>query len=237
MKKQHIIPIIFTLFMFLNCEKNEDQITVSNINYVSFEPAFEFGVDPTGTAVEQISIFTSTVLSTSKTFNIAVVEDQTTADPTGYSISSSVITIPASSNEGSIELSVTGSKIDPDGSVLVLEITSETGVIIGEPLVINLSQVCPYPETILNIFFDDYPEEQYWELYDANDVLLFEGGPYPDQTSLEKALCLPSGSYQIFMGDLYGDGGGTYTLTYNGNVILERGGDYGTGETISFQIN
>ncbi|WP_299547184.1 hypothetical protein [Seonamhaeicola sp.] len=239
MKKQHILflPVLLALFLFAACEKNEDGITVSKINYVSFEPAFNFGVDPTGTATEQISIFVSTITSAARTFNISVVEDGTTADPTGYSISSSTITIPADSNEGAIELTVTGSKIDPDGSVLILEISSQEGLLIGEPLVINLSQVCPYPETILDITFDDYPEEQYWQILDANDVVLFEGGPYPDQTSFSKALCLPPGSYQILMGDLFGDGGGPYTLTYNGNVIVARNGDHESGEVIAFQIN
>lgn len=239
MKKLQILLLIpILLFVFLvSCERNEDEIVISKINYVSFEPTFNFGVDPTGTATEQISIFASSVSNENRIYNIKVVEESTTASPASYSLSLPAITIPANSNEGVLELTIVGSEVNPDGSILTLSIESQEGLLIGDPLVINLSQVCPYPETILDITFDDFPEETSWKILDTNDVVLFEGGPYPGEATLNKTLCLAPGSYKIMMEDSYGDGGGSYSLTYQGNVILLRSGAFGAGETIPFDIN
>ncbi len=240
MKKYHIkyVSFLCLLFLLMACERNDDdRVVVSNINYVSFEPIVNFGVDPTGVATDQISIFSSTIINSDRSFNINIVEDDTTADPSSYSISSQTIVIPANSNEGFVELTVTGANVNPDGSVLTLEIVSQEGILLGDPLVINLSQVCPYPETFLDITFDDFPEEQSWEILDANDVVLFQGGPYPGEVTLNKALCLPPGSYKIVMNDVFGDGGGPYTLTYKEEVIVSRDGTHTFSETVPFQIN
>jgi hypothetical protein len=144
--------------------------------------------------------------------------------------------VPANSNLGVFSITVEGASIDPEGDTLGLEFTSADDIFIGGPLVLTLKQVCPNPELFLDITFDTYPEEQYWELYDANDVLLYEGGTYPDQTSYTRAFCLSPGSYQFLMGDAYGDGGGPYTLTYNGGILHSSDGGFGFGEVIPFTL-
>ena len=123
------------------------------------------------------------------------------------------------------------------GETLTLAFTSKEDLFVGDPITLSIKQICPYPETTLSITFDDYPEEQYWELYNANDELLFEGGTYPNETMFSRAFCLASGTYRILMGDTFGDGGGPFTITYNGNVLASGDGDHGFSKVTTFQVN
>ena len=172
-KYNHILLIIMVLFIFNGC--SEDTKDTDTFNYVTFESStFPFGVDPEGSASKEIKVYTANLSGSDRTFNISVVSDQTSA--TGYTVPATVI-VPANSNVGTFTVSANGPDIDPaEGNTIVIQFASESGLFIGEPITILLEQVCPYPEVFLNMTFDSYPDEQYWELYDSNDVLLFEGG-------------------------------------------------------------
>jgi len=224
---------MLSLLVFYNCDDSQENNT---INYVSFETtSYDFGVDIGSSSSNDINIYSTTISNSERTFDISILTDVTTADASAYTVPSSV-TIPAKSNIGVFSVSISDLNISADGETLVLAFTGEEGLFIGDPITLNITQICPYPEVELTITFDDYPEEQYWELYDANDVLLFEGGPYPDEVEFSRSFCLTSGTYKILMGDLYGDGGGAYTLTYNGNVIVSGDGNHGASEEQTFQI-
>ena len=55
-----LLAIILSVFIFTNCEKNEDVLTITEINYVSFgETEISTGVDPGGTAVVEIPVYSS----------------------------------------------------------------------------------------------------------------------------------------------------------------------------------
>jgi V8-like Glu-specific endopeptidase len=45
-------------------------------------------------------------------------------------------------------------------------------------------------EYTLNIDFDDYPEETTWTVTSPSGIVLYAGGPYPEQTSLSTTFCL-----------------------------------------------
>jgi len=224
-KTANILLILFSFILFQNCEDTY----VPSLDYVTFEKtSMEFGVDPEGTGSLEVKIYTTDVSSSERQFTIGVVEAGT--DASGYTVPNFVI-VPANTNVGSFTVTASGPDIDPaNGNTIEIEITDTDGSFKGKTIKLNLKQVCPYPELILAITFDSYPEEQYWELYDMNDVLLYEGGPYPDETSLSQKFCLAPGSYQFLMGDVFGDGGGAYTLTYDGVTLHASDGDYGAGE-------
>jgi len=226
MKKIKYIFLALATVMFLyNCEDT----LVPDTDYTTFEAsAIDFGIDPEGTGSLEVSVFATKASSSERQLTIAVVEDAT--DATGYTVPNFVI-IPAGQTVGSFTVTANGADIDPaNGNTITVEITDADGSFFGGPVAINLKQVCPYPELLLKISFDSYPEEQYWEIYDMNDNLLLEGGTYPGESTLSQKFCLAPGSYQFLMGDVYGDGGGAYTLTYNGSVIVSSDGDYGFGE-------
>lgn len=226
---KNISKIFLALFLsvfLLNCEDTY----VPDVDYVTFEsPSVDFGVDPEGTGSQDFRIFTTEVSGSERTFGIAVVADET--DATGYTVPSSV-TIPANSNVGTFTVTANGPDIDPaNGNKIVVEMTDSDGSLFGDPITINLKQVCPYPELFIAMIFDAYPGEQFWEIYDMNDVLLFStaAGDYSGDSFTEK-LCLAPGSYQFLMLDDWGDGGGAYTLTHNGVLLHSSNGAYGGGE-------
>jgi len=209
---------------------------VPDLDYATFEAAsIEFGVDPEGTGSLEVRVFTTKASSAERQFTLSVVPDGT--DASGYTVPNFVI-IPAGETVGSFTVTAVGADIDPaNGNTITVEINDADGSFYGKPIAINLKQVCPYPELFLNISFDSYPEEQYWEIYDMSDNLLLEGGTYPGESTLAEKFCLAPGQYQFLMGDTYGDGGGAYSLTYNGTVIYSSDGDYGYGEVIVITLD
>lgn len=234
MKKSIYILAIFVISLYGCTKDNQDEI---HINYVSFEASsYDFGVDIGGSNTNDIKVYTTTIFGSERIFNINILLDQSTADPTSYTVPSSV-SVAANTNVGSFSVNISDVNINPNGETLTIAFSDAEGLFVGDPITLNIQQICPYPETTLSITFDDYPEEQYWELYNENDELLFSGGPYPNEVDFNKAFCLAPGNYRLFMGDVYGDGGGPYSITNNGNVIISRNGNHGFGESIPFTIN
>ncbi|TGV02450.1 hypothetical protein [Flavivirga rizhaonensis] len=233
MRKTIFLFLSIPLLVFYSCDSDDHNI----INYVSFEStSYDFGVDIQSSNSNDIKIYTTRISNVERVFNINIDTDMSTADPASYTVPGSV-SVPANSNEGVFTVNISDLNIGAEGETLVLSFTNEEGLFIGDPITFNIKQICPYPETQLAITFDDFPEEQYWELYDSNDDLLFEGGPYPDETEFSRGFCLENGTYKIVMGDTFGDGGGGYTITYNGNVLVTGDGNHGFSEELTFQIN
>ncbi|WP_303318558.1 hypothetical protein Q4Q34_04420 [Flavivirga abyssicola] len=234
MRKTIFLFLSIPLLAFYSCDSDDHNI----INYVSFEStSYDFGVDIQSSNSNDIKIYTTRISNVERVFNINIETDMSTADPASYTVPGSV-SVPANSNEGVFTVNISDLNIGVEGETLVLSFNKEEGLFIGDPITFNIKQVCPYPETQLDIAFDDFAQEQYWELYDSSDVLLFEGGAYPEGTTkFSRTFCLESGTYKIFMGDTYGDGGGSYTMTNSGNVLVTGDGNHGFGEEITFQIN
>lgn len=220
------------------CE-NDSPIAVSEIDYIGFESGFTIGVDPTGSITQAVTIATSTVMNSDRTFSLSVVTDKTTADPSAYTVPSTVI-VPANSNIGTFNVEIEGSNVNPDGSdVLVLEFISEEGLFISGPIALGLEQVCPYLETTLDITFDGYGSEVSWELKDSSGSILYSAslGTYIDgQTNASAKFCLSNGSYTFTLNDQFGDGlsfpaNGSAVITNNGAQLVNIVGDF--GDTIS----
>jgi hypothetical protein len=228
---------IFTVLTFNNCK--EELVDTQNLNYVTFEvPSFDFGVDLNSSNTREIKIYSTQVSGSDRTYNLRVIEDATSADPNSYEVPATV-TIPANSNEGVFSVTVSDVNIGEEGETLVLDFEAKDGLFKGENIVLNIRQVCPFNEVLLKITFDSWPEETSWELLDSDDVVINSGGPYPDQTSYNKAFCLQDGEYTFIIYDAYGDGinpPGGYTLTYNGE-ILASGDAFGDSESTTFIVS
>jgi len=238
-----LLTIMLSIVLLTNCEKNDDSPVITKIDYVGFESGFIVGVDPTGTLSQEVTIATSNISSSDRVFNVSVDADLTTANALAYSIPSSV-TVPANSNIGTFNVDVIGPNVDPSGNdVLAIAFSSEeNGLFLSAPINLNLKQVCPNPELILDITFDSWPEEIYWRIVDSSDNVVFEStagafGAYDGLTGgITRPFCLAIGNYIFEIFDQFGDGAGPYTLTYDGNVIFSSDGAYGEGEAIPFTI-
>ncbi|KJD31492.1 hypothetical protein PK35_13835 [Tamlana nanhaiensis] len=240
-----IITLIFSIVLFTDCKENDDTPAILSIDYVGFESDFQIGVDPSGTVSKEVKIAVSQLSGSERTFNLSINSDLTTANPSAYSIPSSV-SIPANSKSGSFLVEVIGTNVNASGNdLLVINIIDETeNLFISDPISLNLKQVCPNPELILDITFDTYPEEIYWVISDESDNTVFESitpaayGAYTGLTGgITRNMCLQSGTYTFTILDGYEDGAGPFTLTLeDGTLLGSSDGAYGAGTTITFTI-
>lgn len=242
-----LLAIIFSFALFTNCEENDTTPAILEIDFVGFETDFTIGVDPTGTATSEVKVAVSQVSPSDRTFNLSLVDDMTSAEPSAYSFPSTV-TIPGNSSVGSFNVDVIGENLDPAGSdMLTIEITSqENDLFISQPITLNLKPICPRPEVILDITFDIYPEEIYWRIVDLGaGVIIYASadgayGAYAGATagsSITEAFCLPPGNYQFDLFDQYSDGAGPTFLTFGETTIFASAdGAYGAGTSVQFTI-
>lgn len=85
---------------------------------------------------------------------------------------------------------------------------------------------------------DGYGNEVRWYVRDNAGTLLYNGGPYGNNQTINVRFTLPSDCYSFEIRDTFGDGGGSVTLTdHLGTQIYFTNGNYGSGETIQFSSN
>ncbi|WP_394365776.1 hypothetical protein, partial [Hyunsoonleella pacifica] len=141
-------------------------------------------------------------------------------------------------------LDIVGPNVNPSGEdILALDFVSQEGLQIGATMQINLKQVCPNPELILDIIFDNWPEEIYWRIVDAGGNTVFESltpagfGAYDGlEGGITRNICLASGSYTFVIFDGFEDGAGPFSLTFNDEVIFSSDGSYGAGTSVAITI-
>ncbi|AJR04711.1 hypothetical protein [Siansivirga zeaxanthinifaciens] len=246
MKKLFLLfSAIFTLVLLTNCEKNDDTPTILEINYVGFEAKPLLGVNPSANVTEELKIATSNTSESDRTFNIVVNTRLTTANASAYTVPSTV-TVPANSNIGTFNVDLVGPNINPSGNdILALDFVSEEGLLTSNTLEINLKQICPYPETVLNIIFDGYGNETSWEIKDSSDTVLYSAalGTYAEgQANASSTFCLAPGTYTFTINDDFGDGlsfpaNGSASILNSGNKLVEIVGDFGFGTSRVFTIS
>lgn len=98
----------------------------------------------------------------------------------------------------------------------------------------------------LTIVLDNYPEETTWDIRDGSNNILASGGPYgnfPDGSTIQEDICVPSGCFDFTIYDSFGDGiccvygFGSYELVEDASgSILASGGEFGSAETTNFCV-
>lgn len=101
---------------------------------------------------------------------------------------------------------------------------------------VNYVPLCEDNEVVIDLVFDDYAEETYWQIYDSTlSTVLYEvaEGVYDGQTSATEQLCIEDGDYYLVLWDAYGDGfcctygDGSYSVSVNGEVVESGTGEFG----------
>lgn len=236
-----LLLITISLFVFNSCEDDNEGTT--SLNYVSFESAtYTFGVDLNGSNTRDVTIYTTQVTNTDRTFNVSVVSTST-ADPASYTVPTSVV-VPANTNVGKLSIKISDINIGEAGKKLILKFDAQEGLMTGTNITLNIKQVCPLNEVILDIKFDGYPDETKWELLNSTGtVISSSNGFYPTSvknTTIQKAFCLANGTYTFKMYDDWGDGinaPGFYRLSYNGAVLEFVTGAEFSLKTTTFTVN
>lgn len=246
--KSNLFFILLLSVSFLtltSCE--EDNSTKTSLNYVSFEDsAKSVSFLPGENGVAEILVYAASKSGSDRSFTVVVNEEATTMSSEYYSVPSTV-TIPANTNVGTLAINVTANDLG-SGQKIVLSLVEEGGVYTGGSITLNVFETCNRNLVRINLTFDDYAEENWWELYDAAGNLLANTveGDYAGQVSASLDVCLDSGEYHFVIYDAYGDGfccaygNGSYVLTLIGedgtNTVLVEGAEFGAEEISTFTL-
>lgn len=240
MKKLLILFLaLVTTSIFVSCDSDDD---AASLNYVAFqnEPS-NVEVEFNGSTTYDVKVYTANVVGSDRTFNIRV-SDASSLSAEAYAVPATV-TVPGGSNEGVFTIDVADVNIGPVGETLILNFAPQEGLFIGDPITINVAQICPFPEFRINFAFDGYASETTWEIMDAEGNVIFDGGGFSDGTGTASVKrCLDAGTYSFTVYDAYGDGltypnEGSVTLTYGGEELVVIPGDFGESATVEFTLD
>lgn len=247
--------LVLTAF---GCEENEYEDIVPT-TAVSFElETYTLDLESNDDTFE-LELQSTTVSTTDRVFSIEVLDESadgsvaTTADPDTYSFTSQ-ITIPAGELTGSTDMTFLIDDLDfVDPQVVVFNLVDGDFVknVTREEFVLEYQKACPLTLATLELTFDAYAEEAYWEIYDLSGTPMVilsggEGSAYGDldDTTLSLQFCLDSGSYGLVVYDNYGDGGTGYVVSVDGVSLAsgstpDAGGGYPvtTQSTATFNID
>ena len=236
--KKFTFLLLVAVFSFAISSCENDNPKTEDLNYIGFEStSFNFPVDIDGTTEQMIKVYTTNKTGSDRSFAISIDIDLSTADPSSYTVPSSV-TIPANTNMGEIPVIISDINIGVAGKTLVLKFTQEQDLYTSDDIALSVVQSCPGNEVFLDMTFDNWGSETSWELLDSSDNTVASGGGYSDGDSgYSTSFCLGVGTYTYTVYDAYGDGGATTTITKNDETLVSiSGGDYATEISADFEI-
>lgn len=243
--KKHIYLFLASLAIISLSSCEDTILDPLDTSYASFvSSTMNIGVETGSETSTEIKVYTTNTTNADRTISILVVSESTDADPSAYTVPSTV-TIPAGTNVGSIMIDVKDVNLDED-KVLALRLEESEDLYTGEVLSIALYQLCSagYTELKVNVTFDAYPEEGAWRLKDADGNTIMAsadpfayGGHTGESGTLTFKDCLTSGTYTLQVYDQYGDGGTAYTVTADGVLVASiAGDDYVSSAAVDFSF-
>jgi len=242
MKK--IIKTFLVLLVSVSLFNCEDTLEPSALDYIAFgTDSYSTGVDPGGATTFEIPVYTAKVYGAAKTFNVTV--DGAKAAAGSYDVPASV-SITAGSNKGILTVSLSDVNLGIGVNEITINFEDVAGGYHGEPTTLAYVQNCTEITATLDLSFDRWGSEVYWEIRDALNGVVASTSGYPDTgagttTTDSVAITLCAGrSYTFFAADTYGDGwGGNYTLTIGGVVKVSGDGNVldPNGVTTAFNTN
>ncbi|GGE24005.1 hypothetical protein [Psychroflexus planctonicus] len=224
-----VLVLLSTALVISSC--TQDEIIDKNVASLEFNNQ-TIEVDPTGSDVVNLVFYTTFTPSSDLNIPISVVE--TSLDESQYSFPEN-ITLPAGTNKGEFEMTLTD--VSFFGEPFITMAFDDNGGLRTEFVL-----ECSEPNVIVNIVFDQYSEETSWEIINDTGDVLFNNSYDAGSTSTEEGFCLPSGDYDFFIYDAYGDGiccdfgEGSYQLTFGDGTVIAEGGQFTDSESVSFTI-
>jgi hypothetical protein len=210
---------------------------------------------PVGGITSTVAVFSTTVSSEDRSFNVTANGDQANVSASDYSIGT--IVIPANSHEGSLDVTFNYDGLtDFVSNVLVLDINAPEDVSVFGPLTYTFLREFDINEFVcssdyqLIINFDNFGSENTWELTDGSGAILYSGGPYDDGTTgttlVVNNISLAAGCYTFTFFDSFGDGlfdgntEGSYDLVCADQTVVSYAsgvGNFGASNSTEFCVN
>ncbi|MBZ9777494.1 hypothetical protein LB452_01040 [Psychroflexus sp. CAK8W] len=237
MKNVYKLIMISITALFLSCDNDE---ILAPENYATFDTSMVGVSLDVGSSVSgEVKVFKGG--TSGGTYNL-IIDESTTVPMSSIDVPSSV-EIPGGANEATVGFTVNYTdEFSVTGGNLVLRLEDNAENILGTSQVtVQVSVTCENPATV-NFEFDGYASETTWSITDMDDNVIYSGGGYSDgQASFTREVCLADGNYKFVVNDSFGDGLsfpniGTASISFNGNVLTEAVGDFGTGFVGEFTI-
>lgn len=230
-----VVLSVIILGGFVSCDYDDD---MTPPNYVTFDAtSSSTQVAIGGSTSYDVSVYTGNIVSTDRTFDIAVRETSSLSSA-AYSLPETV-TIPGGSNEAVFTIDIEDVDMVPNGGNLIMGLVPQAGLSAGRDLNLNVTWSCDTP-LVIDFVFDAYASETGWEVTDTEGNVLLEGGGFEDgMTGASVERCLPEGDYTFTLLDAYGDGisaPGGATLSYNGVELAVVPGSFTTETSIDFTL-
>jgi hypothetical protein len=230
-KMKKISYILFAFIAIISLNSCEDKVEALDTNYVTFgAPEYSTGVNPGSSSTFDIPVFTANLTGSARTIMVEV-DPTSNAAAGSYTVPTSV-TIPAGENKATLSVILTDTNLGIGVNKLKLNFGNEIGLSTGAATTLSYIQNCTEVTATLNLSFDRWGSEVYWEIRDALNGVVASTSGYPDTgsgttTTDSVAITLCAGrSYTFFAADTYGDGwGGNYTLTIGGVVKVSGDGN------------
>ena len=143
MKKYIILAVTALSLVVSSCEQ-ADVNDFDPPNYATFEAnTMDFSVQQNDQASYDVTVYTADEVGSDR--NVAInVQSSTTLNAESYTVPATV-TIPANTNEGTFTVNLADQNLSNNGGTLVLRLgTSEDTEVVGQPLTINVSKICPF---------------------------------------------------------------------------------------------
>nr|WP_321248129.1 hypothetical protein [uncultured Psychroserpens sp.] len=251
------IKLCIVALLFTACEDTES---------VTFDPSsgqtgigfadsvIDFSV-PVGGVTNTVAVFSTTVSSQDRTYNVVVDADMSNVTASDYSLGT--VLIPANSHEGSLEVTFNYDGLeDFVQNILVLNVDVPTGESAFSSLTYTFLREFDINEFVcssdyqLIINLDNFSSENTWELTDGTGAVLYSGGPYADgrrgETETVSGIALTTGCYTFEFFDSYGDGlfdgvvEGDYNLVCGAQTVVSYAsgvGNFGASNSTDFCVN
>ncbi|WP_045032986.1 hypothetical protein [Draconibacterium sediminis] len=148
---KYLFLFVASVFLLNSC--GDDMPGTEDLDYIGFEgESVSVVVNKNSSADVTIKVYTTQIQGSSRTFDLVVREELTTAAAGAYSIPETV-TVPANLNVGEFTVTISDVNIPSEGVEAVVAIVAEDGVLTGENLTFEITKYCP-----LNIddFIGDY---------------------------------------------------------------------------------
>lgn len=238
----YVFTLLFVAF-FISCEE-EEGIQTADLNYINFaSPNYSAGVDPGSSASVDITVYTTTISNSDRSFGLSVDTANSNAAAGSYTVPESVV-VPAGTNEGSFTVNLTDTNLGIGINEIIINISPEVGLYNNEGTSVSYTQNCTELNGSLDFIFDFYAGETEWEILNSEGGLTVAGGPYSngDDPVSEPIVLCQGRSYTLVIYDSYGDGfccfygDGSYSLTVDGNEISAGDGDIGSELRVDFSL-
>jgi hypothetical protein len=134
-----------------------------------------------------------------------------------------------------VELPAVSFTMQPSGNTVEISIPADD-VLTNNDVATTFDQAAAGTGTVyMELRTDGWGSEVRWNLTDASGSVLFNGGPYGNNTTINETFLLDEGCHTFNLIDTFGDGGGAVSLEdSNGIILFSTSGNYGSGVSQNF---